>query len=98
MSSKTYSKRKVSILHKLLIAVFCLALFLSIASLCKQLSEKKAELSVLEEQKVQKEANIKEFNQLTTNGTKEEIIEKAARERLGYVFADEQVYKDISGN
>jgi cell division protein FtsB len=27
-----------------------------------------------------------------------QIIEKAARERLGYVYSDEQVFIDISGS
>ncbi len=98
MSSKTYSKKKVSILHKILIAAFCLFLFLSIASLWKELSESKAQFSAIKDQITETQANVKELEHITTNGTKEEIIEKAARERLGYVFADEQVYKDISGN
>ena len=98
MSSKSYSKRKVSILHKLLIAAFCLALFLSIASLIKELSKSKAQYSGIKEQITQTQANVNELEHILANGTREEIIEKAARERLGYVFADEQVYKDISGN
>lgn len=98
MSSKTYGKRKVSILHKILIAAFCLALFLSIGKLCKELALKKAEYSSIQDQIVETQANVNEYEHILANGTKEEIIEKAARERLGYVFADEQVYKDISGN
>ena len=27
-----------------------------------------------------------------------QLIEKAARERLGYIYADEQVFIDISGS
>lgn len=32
------------------------------------------------------------------DGSKTKIIEKAARERLGYVYPDEQIFIDISGN
>ena len=64
----------------------------------QNLSKSKAQYSIIQEEIAQTQAKVNELTYMTTNGTKEEIIEKAARERLGYVFADEQVYKDISGN
>lgn len=98
MSEKAYKKQNKSILLRVLIIAFCLYLFLSVGSLVKELTESRSALSSVQEDIVQTEAKVKELEHLTTNGTKEEIIEKAARDRLGYVFADEQVYKDISGN
>ncbi len=41
---------------------------------------------------VQQKANMLE------NGNDADFIERAARERLGYVYADEHVYIDISGD
>ena len=41
---------------------------------------------------------IGEYKALLAEGNEAKIIEKAARERLGYVFEDEQVYVDISAN
>ena len=32
------------------------------------------------------------------NSTDEDFIERAAREKLGYVYADEHKFIDISGN
>ena len=98
MSDKAYKKQDKSILLRVLIVAFCLYLFLSVGSLIKDLTESRAGFAAVQEEITQTEAKVKELQHLTTNGTKEEIIEKAARERLGYVFADEQVYKDISGN
>ncbi len=98
MSEKTYKKQDKSILLRVLIVAFCLYLFLSVGSLVKELTRSRSDFATVNEEIAQTEAKVKELQHLTTNGTKEEIIEKAARERLGYVFADEQVYKDISGN
>ena len=98
MSAKTYKKQDKSILLRVLIVAFCLYLFLSVGALVKELTSSRSDFATVKEEITQTEAKVKELEYLTTNGTKEEIIEKAARERLGYVFADEQVYKDISGN
>ena len=44
------------------------------------------------------EITIGEYKELLSEGNEAKIIEKAARERLGYVFEDEQVYVDISAD
>ena len=47
-----------------------------------------------------KETTIKveELTRLLEEGDEKELIEKAARERLGYVYPNEQVFIDPSGN
>ena len=47
-----------------------------------------------------KAKNIKksELTELLEEGSQADIVEKAARERLGYVYSDEVIYIDISGN
>ena len=87
---------KPSIVLRLLIIVFCAYLIYSLGSLVVQLKSKNSELASIEKEKVQVEANVLEYYQLL-NGPKEEIIKKAARERLGYAFPNEMVYMDISG-
>ena len=41
---------------------------------------------------------MEELKALLEDGSKTKIIDKAARERLGYVYPDEQIFIDISGN
>ena len=41
------------------------------------------------------EQNVNELKALLAQGSHDDIIERAAREKLGYVFADEQIYTDV---
>ena len=70
----------------------------TLAGLWSTFSESKAQLKELEMQKELKETEIEELKALLDTGSKEELIERAARERLGYVYSDEQIFIDISGN
>ena len=42
--------------------------------------------------------HIAELEDLLDGDSHTEIIEKAAREKLGYVYSDEIIYIDISGD
>lgn len=97
MSAKANTRNK-SVVLRLLAVAFCLYLLLSLAGLWKDYSDGRKELAELEAQAQQTQLNIDEMNDLLKNGTPEEIIEKAARDRLGYVYADEKVYVDAKGN
>jgi len=44
------------------------------------------------------ENDIAELKAMLQDESNTQIIEKAARERLGYIYSDEQVFVDISGN
>ena len=44
-----------------------------------------------------KNLEVSELERLLESGTESQLIERAARERLGYVYPDEQVYVDLSG-
>ena len=81
------------------IAVFAVSVYL-IVTLCGlwgELISKKSELNALEARRDEISAQIDELTALLGSSEKE-IVEKAARERLGYVYSDEQVYIDNSGN
>lgn len=97
MSART-KVEKPSIVLRILIVVFCAYLIYSLGSLFVELNAKNSELKDYEGKIARTEANIVEREKLLTEGTIEEMIEKAARERLGYVFPNETVYMDISGN
>ena len=98
MSEKTVNKQRKSILVRLLVVVIFLYLLLSLGGLYEQLEEKRQNLVALEQKNAGMKLSIDEMNDLLLNGTEEEIIERAARDRLGYVYADEKVFVDAKGN
>ncbi len=81
------------------IAIFALSIYMviTLGSLWTELISKQNELNRLEAIRADKANQVASIKALLS-GSEKEIIEKAARERLGYVYADEQVYKDKSGN
>ncbi len=62
-----------------------------------QINEKKKEIDIFAEQTKDKKEDIIEINGILGANDKE-IIEKYAREKLGFGASNEQVYIDISGN
>ena len=87
-----------SVLLRILIVVFFIYLVISVGKLVPELRERQGERLSVETQINETQARIDEINNLIENGTEEEILEKAARDRLGYVYPNEQVFVDISGN
>ena len=92
------AKRKKSVLWRLLLIGVSAYMIVTLAGLWSTLNESKEKLNELELQKSVKETEIEELKELLDSGSKEELIERAARERLGYVYSDEQIFIDISGN
>lgn len=86
-----------SILLRILLLAFAVYIIISLTNLQVQLVARKKELksgqAVLEAKNLQ----ISELTRLLDRGNESKLIEKAARERLGYVYPDEQVYVDLSG-
>ncbi len=92
------AKKKKSILLRVLLLVFAGYMIFRLGSLQVEMISLKKEYKA-EQAKVDKlNLEIDELKHLLDKGSEAEIIEKAARERLGYVFSDEQVFIDISGN
>ncbi len=94
--SRVIVKRK-SILLRVLLLVFSVYIIISLTNLQMQLIERKRELKSGEALLAAKELKTEELLRLLDNGTEAELIEKAARERLGYVYPNEQVFVDLSG-
>lgn len=97
MSSNVKTKNR-SILLRLLIVAFCAYMFISLGGLLAELSESREALAEVQTEIDETSSRIDESINLLENSTEEELIEKAARERLGYVYPNEQVFVDISGN
>ncbi len=82
-----------SILLRLALLAFAVYLIVQMAMVYSELKEKEQVL-------LQKQAELdsyllknEELTNLLRNGSDKEIIERAARDRLGYVYKDEIVFK-----
>jgi len=96
MSTKP-QKRK-SVLLRLILLLFSVYIIGSLGNLQIELINSRKELESLTAEQTEKSIKVNELVTLLDNGTEADFIEKTARERLGYVYADEQVYIDLSGN
>lgn len=70
----------------------------TLSGLWNTLNESYRQLAELEDQYAAEQNDIEELKAILAEGSESKIIEKAARERLGYVYPDEQVFIDISGS
>lgn len=91
-------KRKRSIILKLLILAFCGYMVVSLSNLWSTLDKSQKELEELKITYSNEQKSIEELKELLKDESNKQIIEKAARERLGYIYSDEQIFIDISGN
>ena len=91
-------KNNKSYFVRFLVLGVCVYLVATLTGLLSTLNESKAQLASLEEQYAAEKNTIEELRTMLENNEDYAIIEKAARERLGYVYSDEQVFIDISGN
>ncbi len=95
---KRKTKRKRSFLLKILILGVCVYMIATLANLWTTLNESKSRLNSLKEEYKTTQNDIEELKAMLNDELNTEIIEKAARERLGYIYSDEQIFIDISGN
>ncbi len=90
-------ERKKSILWRLLIIGISVYMIATLVGLWSTLNDSRAELRSLEAQLVAQQTDIDELKSLLDSNSHDELVERAARERLGYVYSDEQIFIDISG-
>ena len=95
---KRKQKKNKSIILRLFIVGVCVYMTVTLAGLWNTLNDSKAELKQLEEQMKQEENDIEELRAMLSADSDAKLIEKAARERLGYIYSNEQVFIDISGD
>ena len=81
---KKKKRRNKSIILRIMILGVCAYMVFTFAGLWKTWNDSTKQLN--------------ELKAMLEDGSKTKIIEKAARERLGYVYPDEQIFIDISGN
>lgn len=94
---QTTPRRKKSIILRLAIIVFAVYLLVQMGALQKELIDKRTQLNDLKAQHQAIVLQNQELAELLSSGSEQELIERAARDRLGYVYSDEEVFTDISG-
>ena len=95
---KRKPKKNKSILLRLFVLLVCGYFIFTLTNLWGSLNESLKELEALKIQLAEEENEVKELRAMLEDESNTPLIEKAARERLGYVYSDEQVFIDISGN
>ena len=95
---KQRKQKNKSIILRVLVLGVCVYMLVTLAGLWNTLKQSKAKLASLKEQYASEQNDIEELQAVLNDDSDSKIIEKAARERLGYVYSNEEVYIDISGN
>ncbi len=95
---KAKRKPKKSIIVRVIVLGVSVYMVATLMGLYGELNEGRATLAELKQQRDAEQLRIEELRELLEGGSHKDIIEKAARERLGFVYSDEEIYIDISGN
>lgn len=92
------TKRRGSFIVRIGLFVFAVWMIFYLGSLIKEYNSLQSVLAADSARRDQLQLEVKEMSRMLENSNDKEFIEKAARERLGYVYADEHIYIDISGD
>lgn len=95
---KRKPKKNKSIILRLFVLLVCGYFTVTLGSLWGSLNDSLKELETLKAQLAAEENEVKELRALLEAESDTPLIEKAARERLGFVYSDEQIFIDISGD
>ena len=92
MEQKT--RKRHSVIRRIILLAESVYLLYSLGDLQFELMESRKEYNAYNEQKMIITQEIETYMRLLEDGTEAEIIEKAASELLGYVYAGDIVYMD----
>ena len=95
---KQKPKKQKSVILRLVILGVCVYMSVTLINLWQNLKESKAELAALQLEYEAQVNDIEELRAMLESDSDTKLIEKAARERLGYIYSNEQVFIDISGS
>lgn len=95
---KQKPKRKKSVIVRIIVLGVSVYMVATLIGLGNELGKARAELENYEKERDALQLTISEYKALFESDSHAAIIEKAARERLGFVYSDEEIYIDISGN
>ena len=92
------TKRRGSFIVRIGLFVFAVWMIFYLGSLIKEYNSLQSVLAADSGKRDQLQLEVKELSRMLENSDDKAFIEKAARERLGYVYADEHIFIDISGD
>ena len=95
---KRKPKKDKSILLRLFVLVVCGYFTFSLVSLWGDLNTEKDELKNEQAKLSAAQNEVAELKAMLEDESDTPIIVKALRDRLGYIYSDEQVFIDVSGN
>ncbi len=87
-----------SYLFRFALLIFAVYLVANCIKLQVELVNEKQTLKEQQQQNSEIKLEIERLSNLIENGDDADFIEDAARERLGFVFPEEDVYKSVTGN
>ncbi len=90
-------KRKRSIIIRLLVIVVSGYMIYTLIGLWNDLNVQEKKLFDLNNELEDKKSDVDDLKNLLENGSEQQIVETAARQRLGFVYSNEEIYVDISG-
>ncbi len=94
-NSSGFPKR---IIFKFSILALALYLVFSMISLQSELVEQRKVLKARQKQISELRVSNEELKSLLKNGSQKELVERAARDKLDFVYINEEIYEDIKGN
>ena len=92
------TKRRGSIILRVMLAIFAVWMIFYLGSLIKSYTSLQGELAAATAKRDELSLEVSEKSQLLENGNDADFVERAAREKLGFVYSNEHVYIDISGD
>jgi len=95
---KRKPKKDKSIILRFLVLAVCGYFVFSLAGLWSEYNKRLEEYEIVKVEEKTKSNEIAELRAVLESDDDTAIIERAARERLGFIGPGEQVYVDVSGN
>jgi len=92
------AKKSRSVIVRLFVLFLVSYMMITLIGLFREYREAQSRLVELKDTLKKEQLQVEEYKSLLNEGSHADIIEKAARERLGFVYSNEEVYVDISGN
>ncbi len=92
------TKRQSSIILRVVLLLFAVWMIYYLGSLIKDYSSVQKQYDVAVAKRDELALEVEQKSVMLENGNDADFIERAAREKLGYVYPDEHKYIDISGD
>ncbi len=94
---KKEPRKRKSLILRIVLLAFAVYMIYGLNVTLFDLLDLRRQQQSLEREKAVLSQRVKEYENLLANGKESDFIERAARDKLGYVFPDETVFEDISG-